>query len=131
MRTFLVTTAALTSALALSACGGGDEKASTTTATAATEAAATPATVLSCLKAAGLEAKDQSSSTGEKIGIDYPAGRLLISFEETPLDAKTYASVAEANGDTAIVKGSIVITIPVDPTAEAARAAVEKCVAPA
>jgi hypothetical protein len=131
MRTSLLAAAAATFALGLGACGGGDDKgASTSDKTAETADAPALDTVLDCLKVDGLDAKDQSSSTGEKIGIDYDGGRTLVSFKDTPEDAATYASVAEANGETAVVKGSVAITIPADPTAEADRSKVEECVAP-
>jgi hypothetical protein len=126
MRTLLLTTLVL----ALAGCGGGggEEKGG---GGGGEKPASAPAldTVLDCLKVGGLDAKDQSTSTGEKIGIDYDGGRLLISFEESPEDAQTYASVAEANGETAVVKGSVVITVPADPGAEGDQAAVEECVA--
>jgi hypothetical protein len=132
MRTSLVATGLTTLALVLGACGGDDEDSGASTATSTTaESADAPAldTVLDCLKVGGLDAKDQSTSTGEKIGIDYGAGRLVISFEDSPEDAETYASVAEAGGETAVVKGSVAITIPDDPAAKADQAAVEECVA--
>lgn len=113
-------------ALALGGCGGDDGEGSGSAKT--TAATLTPDAVLSCLKAAGTDAEDQSNSSGDKIGIDYPGGRLLVSFEDTPEDAETYASVAETNGETAVVKGSVVITIPEDPDAKAAQPTVEKCV---
>jgi hypothetical protein len=131
MRPHSIAAIALSATLALAGCGGDDEDSGSTTTddkTAATADAPALDTVLDCLKVGGLDAKDQSSSTGEKIGIDYDGGRLLISFEESPEDAETYASVAEANGETAIVKGSVAITIPDDPDAEADQGAVEECV---
>jgi hypothetical protein len=123
--------AGATLVLALTGCGGGGENSgdSETTATEASGGAAPSLdAVLACLKKEGLDAKDQSSSTGEQIGIDYPGGRLGVKFEESPEEAETYASVAETNGETAVVKGSVVITVPADPGAETARPAVEGCV---
>ena len=52
----------------------------------------------------------------------------MISFEDSAEDAETYASVAETNGETATAKGSVAITLPVDPAADAAKPAVEGCV---
>jgi hypothetical protein len=131
MRTSLPAACVAALALAIGGCGGDDDKSGSTT-PATKEVADAPAldTVLDCLKVGGLDAKDQSSTTGPKIGIDYAGGRALISFEESQEDAETYASVAEANGYTAIVKGSVAVTIPADPDAEADRPAIEECVAP-
>ena len=84
--------------------------------------------MLACLKREGVEAEDQSTSTGKKIGIDYGAGRAVISFEKTAEDAATYVSVAETNGETAVAKGTVAITLPDDPEAEAAKSTVEGCV---
>ena len=117
-------------------CGGddGDDKSSgadTKDSSGATEAKTTApshAAVLACLKKEGLDAEDQSNSTGKKIGLDYPAGRAVISFEDSPEDAEAYASVAETNGETATAKGSVAITLPADPAADAAKPAVEGCV---
>ena len=47
--------------------------------------------------------------------LDYPARRAVISFEDSAEDAEAYASVAKTNGDTAIAKGSVAITLPVTP----------------
>jgi hypothetical protein len=128
MRPHFIAAVALSATLALGGCGGDDEGSTTPDKTAATADAPALDTVLDCLKVGGLDAKDQSSSTGEKIGIDYDGGRLLISFEESPEDAEAYASAAEATGETAVVKGSVAITIPDDAGAEADQAAVEECV---
>jgi hypothetical protein len=116
MRLFVI--AAVASAV-LAGCGSSEPK----------EASA-PAldTVLDCLKVNGLDAKDQSTSTGDKIGIDYDAGRLVISFEDSAEDAESYASAAESSGDAAFVKGTVAVTVPQDPEAEGDRAAVEECV---
>ena len=122
-------------ALAVSGCGGDEENdtssstaASTPEATAGGEAAGvTHAAVLECLKSAGLDAKDQSSSTGEKIGIDFPEGRVVISFEESAEDAETYASVAETNGELVRVQGNVVSSIPAGGAAESQQAAIEGC----
>jgi hypothetical protein len=129
MKQGLLAAGALTLGMALGGCGD-DEKKGASSSPPVEKAAAAPAldTVLDCLKVGGLDAKDQSNSGGEVIGIDYPAGRLVISFKESAEDAETYASVAEANGYTAIVKGTLAITIPADPAAESARPAVEECV---
>jgi hypothetical protein len=40
------------------------------------------------------------------IGIDYPGGRLGVNFEESPEDAETYGSLAETNGETAVVRAA-------------------------
>jgi hypothetical protein len=130
MRTSIPALAVLCLAMA-AGCGGGDDGGgggSASTKPAAGGDAPAPDTVLDCLKVGGLDAEDQSNSTGEKIGIDYAGGRLLISFEESAEDAESYASVAEANGETAVVKGTVVITVPDDPDAQADQAAVEECV---
>jgi hypothetical protein len=128
MRTSLVAAGAA-AAVALGGCGGDDKSASGTSTPATSADAPALDTVLDCLKVNGLDAKDQSSSTGPKIGIDYPGGRTVIVFEESAADAKAYASVAEANGETAIVKGSLAVTIPADAEAEADQPAIEECVA--
>jgi hypothetical protein len=52
----------------------------------------------------------------------------VISFEDSPEDAETLASVAEANGETTVVEGSIAVTIPADPAAEGDQSAIEECV---
>ena len=137
MRRGMLAAAGATLVLSLAGCGGDDDEGggessggSGDTAPEASGGGAAPTldAVLACLKQQGLDAKDQSSSTGEQIGIDYPGGRLGVKFEESPEDAETYASVAETNGETAVVKGSVVITVPADPGAETARPAVEGCV---
>ena len=132
----MVAATAASLVLAIAGCGGDDEDGGGETdsgggTTAEGSGGATPTldAVLACLKEEGLDAKDQSSNTGgDAIGIDYPGGRLVVSFEGTPEEAETYASVAEANGETAVVNGSVVITVPDDPGAETARPAVEGCV---
>jgi hypothetical protein len=119
-----------TATLFLAGCGGGGDDAKSGGETPKKDAASAPSpdAVLACMKKEGLDAKDQSTSTGEKIGIDYPAGRLVVSFEDSAEDAKSYASVAESNGETAVVKGSVAITVPDDPAASTAQQAVEGCV---
>jgi hypothetical protein len=128
----LLSTGLAAFALALGGCGDDDEGKSPssggTSKTADNGDAQSLDTVLDCLKVGGLDAKDQSSSFGETIGIDYSGGRLVISFKESAEDAETYASVAESNGYTAVVKGTVAITIPDDPDAKAAQPAVEECV---
>ena len=122
--------------IAVAGCGGddgGDKAAGTDTkeSSGTTEAQTTApghAAVLACLKKEGLDAEDQSTSTGKKIGLDYPAGRAVISFEDSAEDAEAYASVAKTNGETATAKGSVAITLPADPAADAAKPAVEGCV---
>jgi hypothetical protein len=119
--------------LGVAGCGGDDESSGdkgsegSGTTSAAKSDSPSHATVLKCLKDEGLEAEDQTSSSGKKIGIDYPAGRLVISFEKTAEDAETYGSVAKTNGDTAVVKGTIVASIPVDADAQSAQSTVEGC----
>jgi hypothetical protein len=122
MRISLLAACAASTTFALGGCGGDDKSEKPSVSAPALD------TVLDCLKVGGLDAEDQSSSTGEKIGIDYDGGRLLVSFEESPEDAESYASVAEASGETAVVKGSVAITVPDDPDAEADQQAVEECV---
>lgn len=126
-----------TIALAIAGCGGDDKGNSSPSPSSSPEAAettsgtetagATPASILACLKQAGLDAKDQSSSTGEKIGIDFPEGRAVISFEDSAEDAETYASVAETNGELVKLEGSIVSSIPAGGAAEAQQATIEGC----
>ncbi len=84
--------------------------------------------MLKCLKDAGLEAKDQTTSTGKTIGIDYPAGRLVISFQRSAEEAETYGSIAKTNGQGTIIKGKIVAAIPVDADAQSAEDTVEGCI---
>jgi hypothetical protein len=67
-------------------------------------------------------------STPCSTGIDYPGGRLVVSFEKSAADAEAYASIAKTNGETAVVKGTVAITVPADPHAEADQPAVEECV---
>ena len=120
--------------MGLGGCGGddGDEKSSGSKSDESpkTTAAKAPshAAVLKCLQDADLEAKDQSSSSGNTIGIDYPAGRAVISFQKTAEEAATYASVAKTNGETAVAKGTVAITIPVDAEAQTAQSTIEGCV---
>jgi hypothetical protein len=126
--------------LALSGCGGdnsggdksaargesgGDER-STPSGAGAPDLDA----VLACMKREGAKASGQSSSTGPKIGIDYPAGRLIVSFEESEKDAELRASVAKAQdpGSTAVQKGTVVITAPADPAAAVGTQIAERCV---
>lgn len=136
----ILAVAATTAMLALAGCGGDDEDSGdqSTSGGATTQegaqqeasggAAPSPDAVLACLKEEGLDAKDQSSSFGETIGIDYPGGRLVISFQPSAEEAEAYASAAETSGETAVVKGSVVITVPVDAEAQSAQSAVEGCV---
>jgi len=136
MRTKLVAGLCGSVLMGFAGCGGddGDDKAAGTDSkesSGTTEAKTTVpghAAVLACLKKEGLDAEDQSTSTGKKIGLDYPAGRAVISFEDSAEDAESYASVAETNGETATAKGSVAITLPDDPAAAAAKPAVEGCV---
>ena len=85
--------------------------------------------MLACMQAGGLDATDQSSSTGANIGVDYPGGRLLVTFEESEEDAETYASVAESQDPTSTVvhSGTIVISSPDDPAAEVGLGITEDC----
>jgi len=82
------------------------------------------------MKREGLEARDQSSSTGPKIGVDYPAGRLIVSFEESEEDAKLATSVAKTQDPnaSAVQKGTVVISAPADPAAEVGQPIAERCV---
>ncbi len=116
--------------LGVAGCGGGDGDSAGATSADDGSGGSAPSheAVLACLKKEGLDAKDQSSSSGPKVGIDYPGGRLLVTFEDTPEDAEAYASVAKGTGETAVVKGSVAITVPGDPGAESAQPAVERCV---
>ena len=118
--------------MALAGCGDSDdssgEKRSGGSEASSEPKAASHATVLKCLKGEGLEAEDQTNSSGKKIGIDYPAGRLVISFEKSAEDAETYGSVAETNGETTVVEGTVVAAIPDDPEAESAQDTIEGCI---
>jgi hypothetical protein len=121
-------------ALGLAGCGGddggSDDKGSGDSGGSSATKTASPshATVLKCLKDAGLEAEDQSSSTGNTIGIDYPAGRLVVSFKKSAEEAETYGSVAKSSGYGTIVKGKIAVSIPVDADAQSAEDTVEGCI---
>lgn len=134
-------------AAVVAGCGGSGEDTSSTpdradTAAVATTETADPDTgsavadapnleaVLACMTAGGLEATDQSSSTGPKIGVDLSAGRLVMSFEETEEDAETAASVAESQDPNGRVvqDGNVVIFAPDDPAAETAVPIAERCV---
>ena len=121
----------LTLAIGLTACGDdGDSSDSPEASADQTEAAAGPTlkTVLSCLQDAGLGAKDQSSNTsGETIGIDYPSGRTVISFEKSEEDAELAESVNPDPTVESFRKGLIVVSPAADPAAEADRAAIEGC----
>lgn len=121
--------AALGVTIGLAACGGGESDSS-----GGTEAAGSGGpgleTVLSCLQDAGLEAQDQSSNTsGETIGIDYPAGRTVISFEKSEEDAETAESVQPDPTAETFREGLIVVSIPGSPDATAGREAIETCIA--
>ncbi|HYI38140.1 MAG TPA: hypothetical protein VEX39_16150 [Thermoleophilaceae bacterium] len=117
--------------MALAGCGDSDdssgEKSSGGSEASSEPKAASHATVLECLKGEGLEAEDQTNSSGKKIGIDYPAGRLVISFQQSAEEAETYASVAKTNGEGTIVMGKVVATIPVDPGAQSAEDTIKGC----
>lgn len=118
----------------LAACGGdsGDDKEGNGGAAQSTDSGSKKApghaAVLSCLKEAGLEAEDQSSSMGKTIGIDYAAGRALVSFQKTAEDAESYASAAKSNGDSSSTQGTVAITVPDDPEAKEAQSTIEGCV---
>jgi hypothetical protein len=86
--------------------------------------------VLACMKRQGLDAENQSSSTGAKIGVDYPSGRLIVSFEDSAEDAEVAASVAKTNdpAGTAVQDGTIVISSPADPAAEVGQPIAVDCV---
>jgi len=82
------------------------------------------------MKREGLDAQDQSSSTGAKIGVDYPSGRLIVSFEDSEEDAELTASVATSQdpGSTAVQDGTVVFSSPADPAAEVGQPIAEGCV---
>src|SRR5690242_18180442 len=116
MRQRVLATGLAAVAMAVAGCGGDDDSGDSTggggggDTTAAAAAAPDHATVLACLKQAGLDAESQSNSSGEKIGIDYPGGRTLITFEKSPEDAETVGSLAKNTGETEVVKGTLVLT---------------------
>ena len=125
-------------AVALPACGDDSESASdrsdapTETSGGGSGSAAGPSleTVLSCLQDAGLDAEDQSSNTsGETIGIDYPSGRTVISFEESEEDADLTESVQPDPTAETFREGLIVVSMPGSPDAAGDRAAIETCIA--
>jgi hypothetical protein len=142
---FILVVAAL--AVGPSACGGGDDGSSTSGGDQAAEATSEsapaetppdddtsqPATqgaafedVLACLKAQGVDAQDQSNSTGGAvIGIDYSGGRTTIEFEESQEDADTTASIAESYGEV-IQAGTVVASI--DPSGSSDSAVVKSCI---
>ncbi len=125
--------AAAFSIIALAACGGDDSSTSTsapaTTAAAAATAAPSAATVLSCLKAAGLDAKDQSSNTGgDTVGIDYAGGRTVIAFKSSASDADAYEIAAKGAGGEVLRSGTIVVSFADDTQAVADKPAVQGCV---
>ena len=130
-----LTALCVAAATGLAACGGDDDKASSEPADAKTDTSAkSPSldTVLSCLKTEGLDAKDQSSSTGDTIGIDHPGGRTVISFEKTEEDAKTLEGVATTQagpGGETFRQGKVVVSIPDDPAASVDKPAIETCLA--
>ena len=122
-------------ALGLAACGGDDDSSDSageqTKAPAESEAPAGPTleAVLSCLQDAGLAAEDQSSNTsGETIGIDYPGGRTVISFEKNEEDAELTLSVQPDPTADAYREGLIVVSAAADPAAAADRPAIETCI---
>jgi hypothetical protein len=133
MRQRMLATGLAAVALAVAGCGGDDDSGDSTGGgggggdTAAAAAAPDHATVLACLKKAGLDAEDQSNSTGKSIGIDYPGGRTLVSFADSPEDADTLGSVAKNTGETVVVKGTLVLTIPVDAEAQTDQPKIEGC----
>jgi hypothetical protein len=111
--------------------GASDKKSSASTqGAAASGPAPTLDAVLACMKRGGLDAQDQSSSTGAKIGVDYPAGRLIVSFEDSAEDAELAASVAKSQdpGSTAVQDGTVVISSPADPAAGVGQPIAEDCV---
>ena len=126
----ILTAGAATLALAVTGCGGGDDGGGSEGGSGDAPAAEAPTkdAVLACLKQEGLDAKDQSTSTGDKVGVDLTGGRMVVSFEDSEEAAKTYASVAETNGEAAVVKGSVAITVPDSPEASTAQPAAEKCI---
>lgn len=123
-------------ATALAACGGDDSSSSdssgsagTSAATTSAGAAPTPAAVLVCLKSAGLDAEDQSSNTsGETIGIDYPGGRTVISFEASEADAETSEIAAKGAGGDVLRVGTVVVSFAEDTEATYGRPAIESCI---
>jgi len=122
--------------LMLAGCGGEDdgddarEQGAGSESTAAAGPAPKLGAVLACMKREGLDARDQSSSTGPKIGVDYPAGRLIVSFEESAEAATLTTSVAKTQdpSGSAVQKGTVVIITPADPAAEVGRPIAERCV---
>ncbi len=125
----------VTLTIGLAACGGDDDSsdsaAEQTNAPAESEAPAGPKldAVLSCLEDAGLAAEDQSSNTsGETIGIDYPGGRTVISFEKNEEDAELTLSVQPDPTADAYREGLIVVSASSDPAAAADRPAIETCI---
>lgn len=133
----VIATLSVALALGLTACGGDDEPSdsgSSSDAPAAQEeskASGTPAldSVLTCLTDAGVAAKDQTSNTsGETIGIDYPGGRTVLSFEETEDDAKLTESVQPDPTADVYREGLIVVSAATDPAAEADKPSIETCI---
>jgi hypothetical protein len=118
-------------AFGASGCGGSDDESpsggeGTVTTAESSSDSANLDEVLTCLQSEGIDAKDQSSSLGETIGIDYSGGRTTISFEDSEEDAELSASLGETYGEVTQF-GTIVVII--DPSADTAdTAVVESCV---
>ncbi len=121
--------------LGLAACGGDDSSSESSSEAGSGQTAAESSvgpsldTVLSCLQDAGLAAEEQSTNTsGETIGIDYPGGRTVISFEENEEDAELAESVQPDPSIQNYRAGLIVVSPGAGPAASADQAAIETCI---
>lgn len=120
------------SATALAACGDDSSSSSTTasdgaekqTTAAAPATAATLDSVLACLTAAGVDAKDQTNSTGDVVGIDYAGGRTVIAFQASDSEADAAEIVVGTEG---LRVGNVVVSFADDPDAATDKAAIQTC----
>ena len=119
----------------LAGCGGGEDSgaAAGQDGASARNVSGPPPTldaVLACMKREGLDAENQSTSSGAKIAVDYPAGRLIVSFEDSSHDAERTASLARTQhpAATTVRSGTIVISSSADRGAQVGRPVAEDCV---
>lgn len=131
IRSLALTGAFMFSATALAACGGDSSSSTSTgsggaekTTTAAPASTATLDSVLECLTAAGVDAKDQTNSTGDVVGIDYPGGRTVIAFQASASEADAAEIVVGTEG---LRVGNVVVSFADDPAAATDKPAIQAC----